>query len=186
MNWKGEWTKKWEPQPVLMLLTIVIWSIFIGLCIKGGTLLFTSVYSLFTPSVAKDLYKGLDLSVFREWHTGYYIVAVSLLIGILASKAYIFFLVIRVFLKIDLVHPFSKEVSNLISKIGKATVQVGVLIIIAVSYFVWLSSKTLHSPPTGGFLGGSAEFLIMGAVIYAIAMVFKRGVEIQADNDLTV
>lgn len=186
MNWKKEWTKKWETQPVLMLLTIVIWSIFIGLCIKGGSLLFTSVYSLFSPSVAKDLYKGLDLSVFREWHTGYYIVAVSLLIGISASKAYIFFLVIRVFLKIDLVHPFSKEVSILISNIGKVTVQVGVLTIIAASYFVWLSSKTFHSPLTSGFLSGSAEYLIMGAVIYAIAMVFKRGVEIQADNDLTV
>jgi len=186
MNAKEAWKNKWETQPVLMLLTIVIWSIFIGLCIKGGALLFTSVYSLFSPSVAKDLYKGLDLSVIREWHTGYYIVAVSLLIGILALKAYIFFLVIRVFLKIDLVHPFSKEVSILISNIGKVTVQVGILIIIATSYFVWLSSKTLHSPPTSGFLSGSAEFLIMGAVIYAIAMVFKRGVEIQADNDLTV
>lgn len=186
MNFKEKWGKKWETQPVLMLLTIIIWSIFIGLCIKGGTLLFTSVYSIFSPSVAKDLYKGLDLSVIREWHKGYYIVAVSLLIGILASKAYIFFLVIRVFLKIDLVHPFSKEVSILISKIGKVTVQVGVLIIIAMAYFRWLSSNTSHWPATGGFLSGSFEFLIMGAVIYAIAMVFKRGVEIQSENELTV
>ncbi|WP_162419368.1 DUF2975 domain-containing protein [Cyclobacterium roseum] len=186
MNWKEAWKNKWETQPVLMLLTIVIWSIFIGLCIKGGTLLFTSLYSLFNPEVAQNLYQGLNLSVAREWHLGYYLGAVSLLLGILVAKAYIFFLVILVFLTIDLVHPFSKEVSVLISRIGKVTVEVGVLIIIASGYFHWLSSQTLHSPAPSGFLGGAFEYLIMGAVIYAIALVFKRGVEIQTDNDLTV
>jgi hypothetical protein len=185
-TWKNTWKNKWETQPVLMLLTIVIWSIFIGLCIKGGTLLFTSVYSIFKPEVAKNLYRGLNLSVAREWHTGYFLAAVSLLLGILVAKAYIFFLVIRVFLKIDLVHPFSREVSVLISRIGGVTVQVGVLTIIASGYFSWLSSRTMHSPALSGFLGGAPEYLIMGAVIYAIALVFKRGVEIQTDNDLTV
>ncbi|SEJ34854.1 Protein of unknown function [Cyclobacterium xiamenense] len=186
MNWKETWKNKWETQPVLMLLTIIIWSIFIGLCIKGGTLLFTSIYSIFNPEVAQNLYQGLNLSVAREWHLGYYLGAVSLLLGILIAKAYIFFLVIRVFLTIDLVHPFSKEVSVLISRIGKVTVEVGVLIIIASGYFHWLSSRTMHSPALSGFLGGAFEYLIMGAVIYAIALVFKRGVEIQTDNDLTV
>ncbi|MCC5936150.1 MAG: DUF2975 domain-containing protein [Lunatimonas sp.] len=186
MTWKETWKNKWESQPVLMLLTIVIWSIFIGLCIKGGALLFTSVYSLFNPEVAKDLYKGLNLSAAREWHTGYYLAAVSLLIGIMVAKAFIFFLVIRVFQKIDLVHPFSREVSVLISRIGEVTVQVGVLTIIASGYFSWLSTRTMQSPALSGFLGGAFEYLIMGAVIYAISLVFKRGVEIQADNDLTV
>jgi TRAP-type C4-dicarboxylate transport system permease large subunit len=186
MNWKETWKSKWENQPLLMLLTIVIWGIFIGLCIKAGALLFTTVYSLFDPSVAKDLYEGLDMSVVREWHTGYYLAAMSLLLGVLAAKAYIFYLVIRIFLKIDLIHPFSKEVSDLISKIGEVTLQVGILIIIASRYFKWLSVRTIHSPDLGFFLGGAFEFLIMGAVIYAIAVVFRRGVEIQADNDLTV
>lgn len=187
MNRKETWKSKWENQPLLMLLTIVIWGIFIGLCIKTGALLFTTVYSLFDPVVAQNLYKGLDMSVLREWHTGYYLAAMSLLLGILVAKAYIFFLVIRIFLKIDLIHPFSKEISNLISKIGEVTIEVGVLIIVTSGYFVWLSSRTMHSPAIGGgFLGGAFEYLIMGAVIYAIALVFKRGVEIQADNDLTV
>ncbi|SHM45320.1 Protein of unknown function [Cyclobacterium lianum] len=186
MNWKEAWKKKWETQPILMLLTIIIWSIFIGLCIKGGTLLFTSIYSLFNPEVAQNLYQGLDLSVAREWHTGYYLGAISLLLGISIAKAYIFFLVIRVFLTIDLLHPFSKEVSVLISKIGKVTVEVGILIIIASGYFNWLSSETTSSPALSGFLGGAFEYLIMGAVIYSIALVFKRGVEIQTENDLTV
>ncbi|WP_209331104.1 DUF2975 domain-containing protein [Lunatimonas salinarum] len=186
MNRKEAWKSKWENQPLLMLLTVVIWGIFIGLCIKAGALLFTTVYSLYDPLVAQNLYKGLDMSVLREWHTGYYLAAMSLLLGILVAKAYIFLLVIRIFLKIDLVHPFSREVSVLISRIGEVTVQVGLLIIVTSGYLKWLSSQTMHSPAVGGFLGGAFEYLIMGAVIYAIALVFKRGVEIQADNDLTV
>ena len=55
------WKEKWAKQPTLMLITVIIWSIFIGLCIQAGTLLFTFVYSFFKPTVALDLYEGLNL-----------------------------------------------------------------------------------------------------------------------------
>jgi len=55
------WKEKWTQQPTLMLITIIIWSIFIGLCIQAGTLLFTFVYSFFKPIVAQNLYEGLNL-----------------------------------------------------------------------------------------------------------------------------
>ena len=55
------WKEKWTQQPSLMLITVIIWSIFIGLCIQAGTLLFTFGYSFFKPTVAQDLYEGLNL-----------------------------------------------------------------------------------------------------------------------------
>jgi hypothetical protein len=36
------------------------------------------------------------------------------------------------------------------------------------------------------FWGDSQAFILMGAIIYIIATIFKKGVEIQNENDLTV
>ena len=37
-----------------------------------------------------------------------------------------------------------------------------------------------------GFWADSQAFILMSAVIYVIATIFKKGVEIQNENDLTV
>ncbi|TVP46591.1 MAG: DUF2975 domain-containing protein [Mongoliibacter sp.] len=186
MNWKESWKNKWESQPMLMLITIVIWSIFIGLCIKGGAMLFTFTFSLFKPEVAKDLYEGLNLHGLLTQHFWNYMGVMSFILVVAGQKAYMFYLMIRVFLAIDLIHPFSKEVSKLITEIGQMAIQIGVIIIIASAYFAWLTKRGFDIPTLGGYLGGAFEYLLMGALIYAIAQVFKRGVAIQSENELTI
>ncbi|WP_130275710.1 DUF2975 domain-containing protein [Cecembia calidifontis] len=186
MNLKNEWNEKWVTQPGLMLITIVIWSIFIGLCIKAGALMFTTIYSFFKPIVAQDLYEGLNLYGLRNQEIGYYIGLVSLLVVIACLKAYIFYLMIRIFLTINLNHPFSKKVSNLISEIASFAIQTGILIIFTSASLKWLIKRGFEIPSLGGFTGGAFEYLLMGALIYAIARVFKRGVEIQSENELTI
>ena len=186
MSWKEKWKIKWETQPGLMFITIVIWSIFIGLCIKAGALSFTFAYSLIKPIVAKDLYEGLNLYALLEVHFWNYVGVMSFLVFITSLKAYMFFMMTRVFLKIDLIHPFNIEVSKMISKISHIAIEIGVTIIFASAYFKWLAKRGYEIPPLGEYLGGAFEYLLMGALIYAIAQVFKRGVEIQSENELTV
>jgi hypothetical protein len=36
------------------------------------------------------------------------------------------------------------------------------------------------------YLSGAFEYFLLSVLIFAIAQVFKRGVEIQAENELTV
>lgn len=181
-----EWKKKWVTQPGLMLITIVIWSIFIGLCIQAGAILFTFIYSLFNPIVAQNLYEGLNLSALMEQDIRHYIGLLSLIVAITGLKAYIFYLMIRIFLKINLTHPFSKEVSKLISKIGQVTVEIALFIIFTNAYVKWLSKRAFDLPALGEYMGGAFEYFLMGIIIYAISKVFKRGLEIQSENELTV
>jgi hypothetical protein len=35
-------------------------------------------------------------------------------------------------------------------------------------------------------MGGGSEYLLMAAILVAISQVFKRGVELQSENELTV
>lgn len=183
---KSQWKEKWVNQPSLMLITVVIWSIFIGLCIQAGALLFTFVYSFFNPLVAQNLYEGLNLSALREQNLWYYAGVISFLLVILGQKAYLFLLMIRIFLKINLVHPFSGEVSKLINEMSYMAFQIGVTILFASGSFKWMIKRGYELDQVPNMVGGGFEFLLMAALLIGIGMVFKRGVEIQSENEYTI
>jgi hypothetical protein len=183
---KTQWKEKWVNQPSLMLITVVIWSIFIGLCIQAGAFLFTFIYSFFNPVVAENLYEGLNLSALLQANPWYYGGVASILLFIMGQKAYLFFLMIRVFLKINLINPFSREISNLISMISYVAFQIGVAIILASGIFKGMGKRGYDLDQVPQLVGNGFEFLLMAALLIAIGMVFKRGVEIQDENELTV
>ena len=181
-----EWKKKWALQPGLMLITVVIWSVFVGLCIETGAILFNTLYSLARPIAAQNLYKGLDLSGLMARDMRHYIGILSVILYMNALKAYMFYLMIRIFLKINLIHPFSKPVSNLIAQISQITMQIAIVIIFTDAYLKWLAKRGFELPDLGAFTGGAFEYILMGVIIYALSKVFKRGLEIQSENELTI
>lgn len=180
------WKKKWTQQPTLMLITIIIWSIFIGLCIQAGSLLFTFTYSLLKPTVAQDLYEGLNLYSLLTQNSWYYGGLVTLILSIAILKAQLFYTMIRIFLKIDLVHPFSKEIAKLISTLSYIAFEIGVFLAMARGCGSWLIKRSFELEGLQSYLSGAFEYFLLSALIFAIAQVFKRGVEIQAENELTV
>lgn len=180
------WKEKWTQQPTLMLITVIIWSIFIGLCIQAGTLLFTFTYSFFNPIVAQDLYEGLNLYTLLQQEVWFYGGIVTLILSIAILKAQLFYTMIRIFLKIDLVHPFSKEIAKQISRLSYIAFEIGIFIFFTNSSASWLTKRGFEVDGVQSFLSGAFEYFLLSALIFAIAQVFKRGVEIQAENELTV
>ena len=180
------WKEKWTQQPTLMLITVIIWSIFIGLCIQAGALLFTFTYSLFKPTVAQDLYEGLNLYSLLTQNSWFYGGLVTLILSIAILKAQLFYTMIRIFLKIDLVHPFSKEIASRISRLSYISFEIGVFLLITNSFTSWLAKREFEVEGVQSYLSGAFEYFLLSALIFAIAQVFKRGVEIQAENELTV
>ncbi len=180
------WKEKWTQQPTLMLITVIIWSIFIGLCIQAGTLLFTLAYSFVKPTVAQDLYEGLNLYSLRTQHTWFYGGLVTLILSIAILKAQLFYTMIRIFLKINLVHPFSKEIAKQISRLSYIAFEIGIFIFFTNFSASWLIKRGFEVDGVQSFLSGAFEYFLLSALIFAIAQVFKRGVEIQAENELTV
>lgn len=180
------WKEKWTQQPTLMLITVIIWSIFIGLCIQAGTLIFTFAYSLIQPLISKDLYEGLNLFSLQTQSKWYYITLVTLLISISILKAQLFYTMIRIFIKIDLIHPFSNGIAKLISKLSYIAFTLGVTQLLSSAFVKWLDPEVFQLMGVDNHLSGSFEYFLLSALIFAIAQVFKRGVEIQAENELTV
>jgi hypothetical protein len=172
---------------VLNVINILFWIAFIGLCVKTGSILYSTLVGLFVnPAAAQNLYIELDLSHLYQFDKGYYYLIAGLIIGITALKAYIFYLLIRIISKINLVHPFSREVVTMISLISFIAAIIGIFSNSGISYCDWLISKGVQFPVMHPYLGGGSEFLLFAAVIFFIAQVFKRGLEIQDEHALTV
>lgn len=167
-------------------LHIVAWVIFVGLCIQSGGLIVSFIFSLFKPEIVRDLYQGLDLTqMYRDskW-TFFGIYSLALFISI--SKAFLFYIVIRLMQKMDLAKPFSTFVSNQILQISYYTLAIGLFSFVARQMAKTLMHRGYATDGLNQFWVDSQAFIVMGAVIYIIATIFKKGVDIQNENDLTV
>jgi hypothetical protein len=169
---------------ILKIMNVLFWIVFIGLCIKTGALLISFFVSLFVnPVGAKDLYMGLNLSELRDYNLWYYIHMVTLIIALNGLKAYIAYLVVRIFLKFDLAKPFNHDITALITTISNVALNTGILALVTDGVSNWL---TKHEGVDVPVRHGAGEILFFAGVIYIIAIVFRKGTELQIENDLTV
>ena len=88
--------------------------------------------------------------------------------------------------KLDLSKPFNSFVSTTITKISYTTFSIGILSYIALETTKNLQHHDYVTDNLDQFWADSEAFILMAAVIYVIAAIFKKGVEIQNENDLTV
>ncbi|MGZ4099182.1 MAG: DUF2975 domain-containing protein, partial [Bacteroidia bacterium] len=138
------------------------------------------------PGFVRNLYQKLDLHEMREHSKWAFFTMYSFILVISVLKAVLFYVVIRLVSKINLTKPFNSYVSRQISLMSYYTFSIGIL-----SYIARETAKNLeHRGYTNGslnqFWADSQAFILMAAVIYIIATIFSRGVEIQNENDLTV
>ena len=97
-----------------------------------------------------------------------------------------FYIVIKLVSKLDLSKPFSSFVSRQISLISYYTLSIGVLSYIARQSAQNLMHRGYEINQLEQFWVDSQAFVLMAAVIYIIAVIFKKGIDIQNETDLTV
>lgn len=167
-------------------LHIVAWIIFVGLCIEAGGLIVNFVFSINKPQFVQNLYQKLDLSEMYNRSKWAFFGMYSFILVVAVLKAYLFYIVVMLMHKIDLSKPFSSFVSEQITKISFSTLSVGILSYIAQQTAQNLQHHGYAINNLNQFWADSQAFVLMAAVIYVIATIFKKGVEIQNENDLTV
>lgn len=171
---------------VFTVVKIVSWVIFVGLCIEAGGLIVNFIFSLYKPEFVQNLYQKLDLSVMYERSKWTFFSMYSFILVISILKAVLFYVVIRLVSKIDLTKPFNSFVSRQISLMSYYTFSIGILSYIARETAKNLQHRGYVIDSLNQFWADSQAFILMAAVIYVIATIFSKGVEIQNENDLTV
>lgn len=167
-------------------LTIVAWLIFVGLCIEAGGLLVNFIFSLSKPEMVQNLYQKLDLSEIYDRSKGVFFTVYSFILGIAILKAILFYIVVLLVTKIDLQNPFNNFVSKQISLISYLTFSIGILSFIGQEVAVKLKENGFSVDNLSQFWTDSQAFILMAAVIYMIAIIFKKGIDLQNENDLTI
>ncbi len=167
-------------------LYIIAWLIFVGLSIEAGGLLVNFFFSLYKPEFVQHLYQKLDLlQMYKDSRLAFF-GTYSFILIIAILKACLFYIVIRLMHKMDLLKPFNSFVSKQISRMSYYTLLIGLLSYIARQLVKSLVHYGFVPDNVNQFWADSQAFILMGAVIYIIATIFKKGVDIQNENDLTV
>jgi hypothetical protein len=89
-------------------------------------------------------------------------------------------------LKLDLSKPFNSYVSSKILQISYFTLSIGLLSYIARESAKNLQHRGYEIDQLDQFWVDSQAFILMAAIVYVIATIFKKGIELQNENDLTV
>lgn len=171
---------------VFIALHIVAWLIFVGLCIEAGGLIVNFVYSLFKPEIVKNLYQKLDLSQMYNLNKWVFFSMYSFILFISILKACLFYVVIMLLHKINLSKPFDTYVAGQIKNMSYYTLSIGLISYIARQTAKSLQHYGFEVDALNQFWTDSQAWILMAAVIYVIATIFSRGVELQNENDLTV
>lgn len=171
---------------ILKVLHVISWIIFLGFCIEAGALIFNFAYVLFKPIASHNVYKGLDLSEINKEHFPHFIGLMSFVLALAVLKAYLFYLVVKIFLKLNLVKPFDIEIAKLIEKISFEAVAISILSFIAHQYTMRLIHNGYEVSDVQNYWNDTAAFLMMAAILFVISQVFKKGIELQKENDLTI
>ncbi len=171
-----------KTQTILAVMHVVTWITFIGLMIKAGAILTSYVVSVFNPAATKNLYINLNLSNLHAFDFLHYTATVSFMVAVLIMEAYIAFLVIKIFLKIKMSNPFTMEVSDIIERISYFLFATWVITVFQNAHTSWLHKK-VESLQLSHV---SNEFIFLAGVVFVISQVFKKGVELQSENELIV
>jgi hypothetical protein len=172
---------KVKTENLLKVMNVLAWIVFIGLSIVAGSIIISYFVSIGNAQAAKDLYKGLDLYAYRQQSFANYTFIVGYKVLLNITQAYIAFLMTRLLSRINISRPFSTDVVKLMQKISYCILCVWIVVMVH-NIHIAILEKSYGIVAT--YISGDSIFL--AGIAYVLAQMFKRGAEIQSENELTV
>lgn len=177
-------------QQMLKILYILSWIIFIGLCIEAGGFIFNTIFTLFIdPSKTPQFWSEIDLSALYAYNATHFITQGSLISIVAVLKAILFYLIVKIIhdKKLDLAQPFNNATQRFISNSAYLSIGIGLFSNWGANFAKWCTLQNVKMPAVESMhMDGADVWLFMGVILLVIAQIFKRGIEIQTENELTV
>jgi hypothetical protein len=181
---------KISTQQILKLLYVISWIIFIGVCIEAGGIIVNAVSTLaLNPVNARYYWQQVDLSALYTYDHGYFFAETMLISIVAVLRAILFYLIVKILHdnKLNLSKPFNREMGRFIFNVSYLAFGLGMFSYWGVQYTEWLVKLMVKMPDIQHLrLGGADVWLFMGVTLFVIGQIFKKGIEIQEENDLTV
>lgn len=166
---------------ILKIMHIIAWIAFIGFSIKAGGIVISYFVSLVNEGAAKDLYKGMNLIAYKQYSLTQYTIIVGYRLLQFSTQAYMAFLVIKLLSNLNIQRPFNANALKLMQIISYCLLWLWAIVVIHNIHVGILETSTGISAELL-----SSEFVYIAGIVYVFSLLFKRGLELQSENDLTI
>jgi hypothetical protein len=175
---------------VLKVLHVISWIIFIGVCLEAGIFIVSTVLPLIlSPEDAAKTWREVDLLELYNINQSHFVTVSSLMSIVAVLKAIMFYIIVKAFhsKKFSLSQPFNEPVKRFILILAYLAFGIGFFSSWGTGYVDGLVAQGIKMPGIQHLkLAGADVWLFMGVTLLVIAQVFKKGIELQHENDLTV
>ena len=172
------------------LLNVLSWIIFVGLAIDSGGYIFNTIFTLYINAACASNFWGIvDLSSLYNYDLGFFTGFTVLMITVSLLKTILFYQTVSVFhkKKFNLANPFNETIKDYIFNFAFIALAIGLFLYGGKTFSNWLISQDVQMPALENLkLGGSDVWLFMGVTLLIFAKIFKKGIELQTENELTV
>lgn len=173
-------------------LNVLAWIIFIGLCIETGGLIVNAILSLFiNPMASSKFWGNRNLYELYQFNQSHFVTIVVLLIIVSMLKSIMFYVIVNLFhkKKLNLTNPFNEQLGRVLFNIGYLALGIGLFSWWGNNFSKWLKTVGQNALTQTfeniNFEGGDV-WLFMAIILFIFGMIFKKGIELQSENDLTV
>lgn len=173
----------------MIVLQVLAWILFVGVSIEAGGFIVNAIFALVNPDAVKHLYRQVDLSALFNYDKGRFFTMYLVMSIVAMMRATLFYMIILLLQKkkLDLAQPFSNDIRRFLVNLSVLSFFIGLISACGSHYAKWLLSQGVPMPDTESLrLGGADVWIFMSVILVVIAHVFRRGVELQSENELTV
>jgi hypothetical protein len=177
-----------KTERVLAVMRVLTWIGFIGLLIDAGAMLTVYCIAVIRGSAPTGSLARPAFSWFFWNYTRYNTmldvsIAFLLALALTVAKVFLFYILIKILSKVQLRKPFTLEIVRRIEQISLILLVAAAIVLTNDAHIGWTNNEYGLDIPQDGTV---AEYLFMAGLIFIISQVLKRGVELQAEHDLTV
>ncbi len=166
---------------ILKIMHVFAWFAFIGLSIKAGAIIISYFVSLGNEEAAKDLYQGMNLVAYKQYSLTQYTIILSYRVLQFSLQAYIAFLVIKLLSNLNIQRPFNAGALKSMQTISYSLILLWAIVVI---HNIHVGILEASSGIEANLL--SSEFILFAGIVYVFSLLFKRGLELQSENDLMI
>lgn len=169
---------------IIQALNVAFWIALVGLCIEAGAMIISFAVSLVVNATgASNLYKGLDYSALHKYSLPHYISMVTLVIALACTKVALAWQAVDLSLAFKVENPFNITHVKLLSKMSHTALSAAIISLIGAGYSNWLMHRDVELPPSDWAAG---EWLFWAGIIFLVAVIFEKGVQLKSENELTI
>lgn len=144
---------------------------------------------LVRPDLEGRFWKEVDLNALYMYNQNHFVYITSLMVIVAVLRTIMFYLIIKIFPDkiFNPLHPFNEAVKRFLGNLSYLAFGIGLFSFWGAGLAESLRAQGVFIPDTKALrLAGADVWLFMGVILLIISVVFKKGIELQNENDLTV